>query len=411
MKLKVNYDIAITHILARRKQSIIAAMGVTIGIALYIFSNSIVSGFGSYSRKEMFKTLPHIRVYKEEDLSQPLFSENDNNRLVIISNPQIIPARKSIVNPGKIIKEFKKLPFVLNAAPQVNVDLFYNNGKSQIKGVANGVNIAEADAMFDIQSTMIAGNMPDLASDLNGIVIGKGIAEKMNLNLGDNLTVTSSWGVIKVMKVKGIFSVGNRATDDSKSYINIKSAQQLVKESSDFVTDIYASITNPDSSVQYAENLQQLTGYKVEDWQTANADQLASNNILSAMNPIIAFSIMMVAMFGIYNILNMTITQKMNDIAILKANGFKGSDIIRIFLTEAFIMGFTGTILGLALGALLVEILSRVYVGPPIGYFPVYFDMGIFMTGASFGLISSLCAGYFPARKAARIDPVSIFRK
>jgi lipoprotein-releasing system permease protein len=233
----------------------------------------------------------------------------------------------------------------------------------------------------------------------------------MNIDLGDNISVTSSWGVIKVMKVVGIFIVGNKTTDESKSYINITAAQQLVKESSNFVTDIYASVANPDSAIQYSQKIQELTSYKVEDWQTANAEQLASNKILATMNPMIALSIMMVAAFGIYNILNMTITQKMNDIAILKATGFSGRDIIKIFVSEAFIMGFIGTFLGLVLGALLIRILQSVYIGPPIGYFPVYYDPAVFVTGAVFGLIVSLGAGFLPARKAANVDPVAIFRK
>ena len=84
MKLNVNYQIALTHILTRKKQTIVAAMGVTIGIALYIFSNSLVAGFSRYSRSEMFKTIPHIRVYKEDKVSQPLFVDKDKNGLVVI---------------------------------------------------------------------------------------------------------------------------------------------------------------------------------------------------------------------------------------------------------------------------------------------------------------------------------------
>ena len=411
MKLKVNYEIALTHILTRKKQTIVAAMGVTIGIALYIFSNSIVAGFSSYSKSNMFKTIPHIRIYEEDQISKALVLNKDSNELVLIGNPKITTTNKNIVNPHGLINELKTKSFVINAAPQVNVDLFYNSGKSHLKGLGSGINVIEADAMFNIQSTMLAGHLENLSSDLNGIIIGKGVAEKMNVRVDDNLTVISSFGVIKVMKVIGIFATENRTTDESKSYINIATAQQLIKESPNSVTDIYLSVREPDSATYFATNLQELTEYKVEDWKTANADQLAQDNMLGTMTPMIAFSIMLVAAFGIYNIINMTITQKMNDIAILKANGFKGKDIVEIFVTEAFIMGAIGTFLGLLLGAVLVQILSGVYVGPPVGYFPIKFDASIFFSATVFGLIVSLGAGYLPARKASKIDPVEIFRK
>jgi len=411
MKLKVNYEIALTHILTRKKQTIVAAMGVTIGIALFIFSNSIVAGFSSYSRSNMFKTIPHIRIYKEDQISKALDTHKDPNAVVLISNPKIATTNKNIINPYGLISELKTKSFVVNATPQVNVDLFYNSGKSQLKGLGSGIQVAEADAMFNIQSTMLAGHLENLASDLNGIIIGKGVAEKMNVRIDDNLTVISSFGVIKVMKVIGIFATENKTTDESKSYINIATAQQLIKESPNAVTDIYLSVREPDSAVHFAAELQQFTINKVEDWKTANADQLAQDNMLGTMTPMIAFSIMLVAAFGIYNIINMTITQKMNDIAILKASGFKGKDIVTIFVTEAFFMGAIGTILGLLLGAALVQVLSGVYVGPPVGYFPVKPDASIFISATLFGLIVSIGAGYLPARKASKIDPVEIFRK
>jgi lipoprotein-releasing system permease protein len=410
MRLKVNYDIALTHILTRKKQTLVAAMGVTVGIALYIFSNSIVAGVSSYTKMNMFKTIPHIRIHREDEISRPLVA-SDTSRFNLISNPRITTTSKAIINPYQLIGELKKQPYVLQVAPQVNVDLFYSSGKTQLKGVASGIEVRAADAMFNISSTILAGNLENLSADLNGIVIGRGIAEKLNLRMGDNLNVISALGVSKVLKVIGVFATDNRATDESKSYIHLATAQQLIQGNPTSVTDIYVKLTEPDSSGVYAPRLQQLTEYKVEDWQIENADQLAQSRLTGTMTPLISFSIMLVAAFGIYNIINMTITQKMNDIAILKANGFKGRDIIRIFLTEAFIMGAFGTLLGVSIGAVLVYIAQGIYVGPPVGYFPVRFEASIFISGIFFGLIVSLGAGYFPARKAANIDPVDIFRK
>lgn len=409
MKLSVNYEIALTHILTRKKQTLVAAMGVTIGIALYIFSNSIVSGFGVYSKNNMFKSAPHLRIYNKDKICLPLL--HSTNSVVVIQNPKISSSSNNIVNPFNLLKDIKAMPYISFAAPQVNVDIFCISGKSQLKGVANGVNILEADAMFNIQSTMLAGNLQTLTSDLNAIIIGNGVAEKLNVGLNDNLNITSSLGVQKVMRIAGIFSTGNKAVDETKAYIPIATAQQLMQRSSDFVTDIYASTINPDLAEKYAANLQEVTAYDVEDWKTSNANQLAQDNMLGTMTPLISFSIMLVAAFGIYNILNMTITQKLNDIAILKATGFRGKDIITIFVVEAFIMGFIGTILGLTIGFILVSIMQTVYIGPPIGYFPIFHDAGVYTTGAVFGLLVALGAGYFPARKASGVDPIEIFRK
>ncbi|MEO0339019.1 MAG: FtsX-like permease family protein, partial [Bacteroidota bacterium] len=266
-------------------------------------------------------------------------------------------------------------------------------------------------AMFNIKSTMLAGNIQDLALDPNNIIVGRGIAEKFNLTIGDNIKVVSSKGVSKVMKVKGVFSTNNKEIDNSKSYINLSAAQELTKVDPSSVTEINVQVQNPDSSAYYAKSLQQMTSYKVGDWQVEHSDQLAQNDMMGTMTPLIAYSIMLVAAFGIYNIINMIISQKMNDIAILKATGFKGKDIMQIFLAECFVMGIVGTLLGVMVGGLLIYIAQGIYVGPPIGYFPIVFDSSIFYSATVFGILVSLGAGYFPARKASKMDPVAIFRQ
>jgi lipoprotein-releasing system permease protein len=318
---------------------------------------------------------------------------------------------KKIINPEALLAQVKSQPYVTNAIAQVNFDAFYNRGKAQLKGTGNGVNMIEYSAMFNTEKYMVAGNTKALQGNLNGIIIGSGIAEKLNLGLDDNITVTSSYGVVKVMKIVGIFTTGSSMNDLQKSYVNITTAQQFIKEGPSFVSTLFVNTPNADQSGKYVEQLQQLIPYTVEDWKTTNADVLSGDKTRNAMMGAISLSILVVAAFGIYNILSSTIMQKINDIAILKATGFKGSDVVKIFVMEAIVMGVIGTIVGLLLGAGLIGIMSNVYMGGPVGYFPISFEPRLFMTSFVLGLLITICAGYFPARKAAKVDPVEIFRK
>ncbi|UXE66653.1 MAG: ABC transporter permease [Chryseotalea sp. WA131a] len=410
-KKSVNIDIAFTHIFTRKKQTLVACLGVTLGVAVYLFMNSLSGGFSVYSRGEIFKNSAHIKIYKEDKISKPFMESSNENELVAIVNPQITTLSKTLVNPQGLLDKLKKQGFLTHAIAQVNVDVFYNNGKSQLKGTANGVNVLEADAMFNISSYMVGGSLKDLQGNLGGIVIGKGIAEKLNVRLNDNITVSSSYGITKTLKVKGIFSTGSALSDQSKSYINISTAQQFVKEGPSYVTTIYANTLNPDAAPDYAKVLQQLTEYKVDPWQVTNADVLSGDLVRNTMMGAISLSILVVAAFGIYNILNMTVMQKINDIAILKATGFSGGDVIKIFVTEALVMGFLGCLMGLVVGGILIAIMQNVWMGPPVGYFPIYFSPQFFMSSFLLGILATLGAGYIPARKASKVDPVEIFRK
>ena len=409
MKLPVNIDIAQTHILKGLRQTLVAALGVTIGVAIYLFMNSLSSGFSKFSRDNIFQANAHIKIYKSDELSQPLDADTQN--LNVITNPQITTLSKKIINPLALLEQVKQEPYITNAIAQIDFTTFYNRGKTQLKGSGIGVNMIEYGSMFNTQKYMVVGSLKDLQGNLNGVIIGSGIAEKLSLGVGDNITMSSSYGVSKVLRVVGIFKMGNSLSDDSKSYVNISTAQQFLKEGPAYVTTIYANTTNPDVTEPSVKKLQTLTDYTVEDWKTTNADVISGDKTRSTMMNSISLSILLLAGFIIYNILSSTISQKIDDIAILKATGFSSKDVIKIFLLEALIMGVIGTLIGLCLGSILVFILSKVYMGGPVGYFPIHFELKLYLQSFVLGLLMTVFAGYFPSRRASNVDPVDIFRK
>jgi len=121
-----------------------------------------------------------------------------------------------------------------------------------------------------------------------------------------------------------------------------------------------------------------------------------------------------VAGFGIYNIMNMTIANKMKDIAILKAQGFAQRDIVTIFLSQSLIIGFIGAVTGIILGFGMSYALSCVPF--PANdelsweHFPVLFRPAYYVFGVVFGILTTFAAGFMPSLKASRVDPVVILR-
>jgi lipoprotein-releasing system permease protein len=265
--------------------------------------------------------------------------------------------------------------------------------------------------MYNIKSFLVEGNYDFLKLNLNGIIIGSGIAKKMNLKINDYLNLTSSKGINRTFKVVGIFKSNNSATDNSKSYINISTARQLLKQGNSYLTEINVNVSNSEKAEEVAKKLTLITGYKAEDWKKANETFMAANKMRKVIITFVSFTILLVAGFGIYNIINMNVSQKINDIAILKAMGFKGKDVIQIFVFQAISIGILGVIGGIIVAIILISLLKRYYVGGDIGYFPIDFELLKFIQGIVIGLVITFFAGYFPAKKAAKIDPVEIFRK
>jgi len=407
--MNINSVIAKTYIVSNKKLTAVAVLGVVLGMSIYIFMNSMMVGFDKSSNASIFKTTSHIRVYKDDEISKPLTLGQSATPIII--NPKVVPVNNTIINPNLVIETILKQPEVTVVTPQVNSNVFYNNGKSQISGIAVGIKPDEANLMYDIKSFMVEGNFELLKSNPNGIVIGSGIAAKMNLAVNDNLSLTSSKGVNRTFKVIGIFKTNNSNTDKTKSYINISASQQLLKEGTSYITDINVNITDPENAEAVAQKLEALCGYKAEGWKQANETLMAANKMRKMIITFVSLTILLVAGFGIYNILNMTVSQKINDIAILKAMGFKGKDVIRIFVTQAVSIGVMGVIGGVTLATILITLLKRVYVGGDIGYFPIDYETKKFVQGIVIGLIITFFAGYIPAKKAANVDPVDILRK
>jgi len=410
MKLPVNIEIAKTHILKGFRQTMVAALGVSLGVAIYLFMNSLDAGFSDFSRDNIFQSSAHVKIFRDDELSQSLL-EPEVHKVNAIVNPQVTTLSKTLINPQLILHQVKEEPYITEAIAQIDYTLFYNRGKTQVKGTGIGVNMLEYNAMFNTQKYMVAGTVGDLQANSNGIIIGSGIAEKLSLNLGDNISVSSSYGVSKVLRIVGIFEFGNRMIDDNRSYVNINTAQQFLKEGPSYVNTIYANTLDPDNTEYYVSQLQSLTAYTVEDWKTTNADILSQDTTRGTMMTSISLSILVLAGFIIYNILSSTISQKIDDIAILKATGFSSRDVITIFIVEALIMGVIGTVVGLMLGSVLILILSQIYMGGPVGYFPITYELSLYMQSFILGLIMTLFAGYIPSRKASHVDPVEIFRK
>lgn len=409
MANSINRKIATTYFISGRKMTTVAIVGVLLGISIFIFMNSLSAGFDRQSSESFFKTTAHIRIYKDDVLSTPLQSNAENS--VLIVNPKVVPAKNTIENPEEVIALVRQNENVVVAFPQVNSPVFYNNGKSQITGTTIGFPPSLGNQMYHIESFMVQGSIQNLEMNRNGILIGSGIAEKMNLNAGDNISLTSSRGVTLSLTVVGIFQTKNSREDKTKSYVNLAVAQQLLKEGNTYITDINVNVKDPNTAPEIAEELSELTQYKAEDWKAANEAYMAASRMRKIVITFISFTLLIVSCFGIYNILNMTVSQKINDIAILKAIGFNGKDVVRIFVFQALTIGMIGVILGVGFAMILVNALSKVYIGGDIGNFPIGFEPLVFLKGIAVGFVVTFFAGYVPARKAAKVDPVSIFRK
>lgn len=417
MKVSVNTEIAITYLASRKKQTLVASLGVMFGISMFIFMQSMMKGTNDYFEKSSFSSTPHIRLYSENKVADNHMLDNflKDSSVKMLTNPKQLKQTQGLTNPYGIIRQLKANPEVAFVTPQVTASVIYTTGSVLVNGNISGVSITEEDQMFDVQANMLSGNLHDLDRVNNGLLIGKGIADKLSLHVGDNITVRGGSGNAMIMRVVGIYASGVKQIDDTRSYANIIQAQNILGKDRSYVTDIKINLKDYNTAAKVARNIEAITGYKAEDWVQANEQLKTAFKIRAIILNSVIGVILLVAGFGIYNILNMTIYEKMKEIAILKATGFSGRSVTSIFLQQAVYIGLMGGLIGIIVGFLISYALSKVYIGSTsamgtLKYFPMSFYLPHYIEAVIFGVLTTFFAGFFPARKAAKVDPVTIIR-
>lgn len=413
MKFNVNTEIALTYLTSRKKQTLVAAAGVMFGISMFIFMQSLMKGTNDYFEKMSFTNTPHIRLFSENKVADNHMLRtflNDASEKILV-NPKQLKQSQGLTNPYGIIAQLRRNKEISGITPQVTGNVIYTSGSVELPGNIAGVDIEEENLMFDVQGNMVAGSLHDLNRVQNSILVGKGIADKLSLHVGDNITVRAGNGNLVIMRVVGIFATTVKAVDETKSYANIARVQSLIGKDRSYVTEIKINLKDYNRANIVAREIETITGYKAEDWIKANEQLKAGFKVRAVILNSVIGVILLVAGFGIYNILNMTIYEKIKEIAILKAQGFSGRAVTSIFLQQAVFIGILGGLVGLTLGFSLTYMVSRIYIGAgSLKYLPMSFYIPHYVEALMFGILTTIAAGYFPARKASKVDPVTIIR-
>lgn len=417
MKYKLIFDVSRSLLLARWRQTLVAAIGVTFSITMFITLLSFMSGLNDLLDGLIVNRTAHVRLYNEvmPSKNQPIsLSEKFKNHYNFISSVKPKNERVEIYNSGSIINALKKDNRVLGVAPKITAPVFYNVGAVELTGVINGIDVEAENKLFLFDDYVTSGNYIDLKNVPNSIILGKGAADKMLANIGDVIQVTTNKGERVQLKVVGYFQSGLQDLDKVQSYTSITTAQKLLGVSNNYITDLQVKLKDVLMAPAMAKEYAQLFDVDAIDIQTANSQFETGSSVRSLISYAVGITLLIVAGFGIYNILNMMIYEKMDSIAILKATGFSGKDVNQIFITIALSIGIFGGSLGLLFGFSVSSLIDQIPFNtaalPTIKTYPINYNPKFYLIGSVFSIVTTYFAGYFPSRKASKIDPVIIIR-
>ena len=417
MNIRLILKIAKALLLARWRQTMLAAIGVTFGITMFIALLSFMAGLNGLLDGIMLNRTAHIRIFNEikPNVHQPV-----NDSPEFISSYNFIRSIKSgserleIYNSGAIMQTLKNDKRVLGIAPKIITPVFFNDGSVNITGIINGIDAKTESRYYHFNEYVMHGNPADIDNVPNSIILGKGLAENLIANIGDIVNVTTFKQEQFPLKVVGFYQSGIQELDKVQSYASFGTVQKIINKPDDYVTDIQVKLKDINQAPAMAKEYAQLFDADTEDIQTANASFETGSFIRTLISYAVGITLLIVAGFGIYNILNMMIYEKMDSIAILKAVGFSGQDVKRIFLIIAVSIGIVGGLLGIIFGFLFSLAIDQIpFVTaslPTIRTYPIDYNPVFYFIGVSFSLVTTYLSGWAPARKASKIDPVIIIR-
>ncbi len=404
------FEIALTHVRARVRQTGFAVAGVATGVGFSIMMASLMQGSQDDFTQRLINTLPHVTVSDERRTPPPQPAEvmfgaveihglTPEARRPGIKNPLAIMAALEAWVPGGV-------------APSVKVQAIIRYANHDIATSVTGIDPRRESKVSELPKQMRGATLTALYRATNAIIIGDRLSQKIGARIGANITLQTSQGARINAQVVGFFHTGVRQTDEGTAYVLTKTGQILAQQTG-LINELRIRLNDPLQAREIAARVENDTGYKSVSWQEAFEDLIATFIIRNIIMFAVVGAILLVASFGTYNIISTITHEKARDIAIMKSLGLRESTVRMIFVVEALIIGLVGALAGFVFGYLLCVGLGSIKITNPFidsNYLPLAYTYTHYLLAGMVALVSSVIAGYQPARKAARLHPVEIIR-
>lgn len=408
--------LSIRHLLTRKKQSALILLGITIGTAAYVAISGMMIGFQEKLLDQLVNNDAHIRISSREELLTPETMNSFPKALHVFW--KIPPSgRKDSVKieyPVGWYEVLNRDPEVLAYSPQVTINVIFTRGNISYSGRFIGSNPDLQVRVTNINEYMKVGEFKDIGNAGNRAIFGQALLDKIGARVSETILVSSGKDSPKPFKIVGTFDTGVKTIDETTAFAALTDVQRL-RGSSNEITDIAIKLNDPYIAVEKATSWRNLTSEKILPWQEASASILSVFKTQDVVRNSMTIAIIVVAGFGIYNILSILVNQKRRDIAILRSIGHTPSDIVKLFFYQGIILGILGGVIGLIIGHIICRIMGSIEIvpgriGSNTGRMIISYNFVIYIKAILIALASSIFSSILPARSAGKLEPMDIIR-
>lgn len=386
--MKFAFKIAARFLKSNKGQTMLIALGIAIGVSVQVFIGSLITG--------LQKSLINKTIGNSSQIT--LVPANDDNS--IEDWKEKIDIIKSSDSRIKYI------------SPAADSSAFIKFGNKTEPILLRGFQFEDANNIYNIKNKIYKGKQP---INNNEALIGKELSEKLNIGLGDEFEVITPGGKDTKLLVTGIYDL-NVASINKSWIITSLPASQNIFSLGNNITSVEMKLDDKDvfNSDIIAKNITEKllgSGIKVENWKSQNAELLSGLKGQSYSSIMIQVFVLIAVVLGIASVLAITVIQKSKQIGILKAMGVKDRTASLIFLSEGFILGIIGALLGVGLGLGLSYSFTKFALNPdgtPI--VPLYIDYKFIALSSFIAVASATLAALISARRSSKLNPIEVIK-
>lgn len=404
-RLPFAWLVALRFLREGRTQTALILAGVSAGVAVIIFLSALITGLQASIIGRTLGTQAHVVVRPPEDVARPVLDRADESVAATIEKRA--QRLRSIDQWERLLPAIEATPGVAAVSPMVSGPAFAVRGTANKSVALLGVDPDRYERIVRIRDYMVQGRFRISGTDG---VVGVELAKDLGVTIGDKLRIVSAENRDDVITIVGIFDVGNKDLNRRWVFITLKLAQNLL--------DLVGGVSNIDVTVErifeaeaVARQIESRTGMLVESWMQTNAQLLAALSNQTLTNRLIRGFVILIVALGIASVLVVSVVQKSKEIGILRAMGTSRRSIMMVFLLQGALLGAAGAAIGALGGAALVKVFSGVFRNADGSIlFRPEVDAALFLSTCAIAIVIGTLAAALPARRAARMDPVTAIR-
>jgi lipoprotein-releasing system permease protein len=407
--------LALKQLFSKKKQTLLILLGISFGSMLFVSISAVQLGFRAFMIKALLNNTAHIIISGSENSVDRKYIESSldiDGMVHWITPPSGKRDESKLQNYQGWVQVLRNDANVYDYSPRLSTNVIIRKGPIKSNVALVGSIPEKQLRISDIGDYVVEGEFQNLKTGGNKVILGVGVAKDLGVRMGQYVDVISGANEVIPLKVVGMTKFGDDRTDRSMAFAHITDVQKINKTPGR-VSEIAVALNDLEKSEELAKHWASYTDDKVEDWKTASKMFMEMIKMQDMVRYFIMFSVLVVAAFGIYNVLSIMINQKRKEIAILRSIGYGPNKILKLILYQGIILGFSGGIVGMVFGLAISRLVEMIDIGIELGgsnHLLVSYDISIYYTSFLAAMIAALLASLIPAYSASKMTPIDIIR-